>query len=233
MARPARSMSGRSWPSAAPQSSRRRRWLIAGPHVSGGLWLSFWEHVEVRETPLEAAQIGRALRSLHDGLAEYRGPLPPRSDLLGEIDWLLSAAFRVRTTRPSSSAERDRVAEIILKPDADPQPIHGDASFSNLLVTRNGPRWNDLEDVCIGSVEWDVASLVSDARDKRGEAFSAEVLAAYGREFDPADARATRSGVRAVWRPMAPISPPRLRENAGPVPAPTQLYTGFDALMRP
>jgi aminoglycoside/choline kinase family phosphotransferase len=68
---------------------------------------------------------------------------------------------------------------------ADLQPIHGDASFSNLLATTAGPRWNDLEDVCVGPVEWDVAGVLADARAKRGDEFAAEVLAAYGRDFDP------------------------------------------------
>ena len=61
------------------------------------------------------------------------------------------------------------------------QPLHGDASLSNLLAADSGPRWNDFEDVCIGPVEWDVAGVVADARAKRGDAFSAELLAAYGR----------------------------------------------------
>lgn len=78
-----------------------------GPYLSGGLWLSFWEHVEVRETPLGAAQIGGALRDLHDALAEYRGPLPPRSDVLDEISWLINALPR----DAELSAERDRLAE--------------------------------------------------------------------------------------------------------------------------
>jgi aminoglycoside/choline kinase family phosphotransferase len=58
--------------------------------------------------------------------------------------------------------------------------------LSNLLTTSSGPRWNDLEDVCVGTVEWDVAGVLSDARAAHGDAFSAEVLAAYGGECDPA-----------------------------------------------
>jgi hypothetical protein len=158
-----------------------------GPYVSGNLWMSFWEHVEVRTTPHEASEIGRALRALHDALAQYRGPLPPRSAVLDEIDWLLNAlsgddgVFEL-------SAERDRLAEVIREHEDAPgqQPLHGDASLSNLLATSSGPRWNDFEDVCVGTVEWDVAGVLSDARSKHGDAFSAEVLAAYGRECDPA-----------------------------------------------
>jgi Ser/Thr protein kinase RdoA (MazF antagonist) len=156
-----------------------------GPFLSGDLWVSLWDYVEVRETPLEATQIGSVLRSLHDGLAEYPGPLPPRAAVLDEFDWLLGA-LAGEDDAAALSAERDRVAEVILESAADPQPIHGDASFSNLLTTSAGPLWNDFEDVCIGPVAWDVAGVASDARSARGEAFSAEVLEAYGREFDPA-----------------------------------------------
>ncbi len=70
------------------------REIDPGPYVREGLWLSFWEHVTVSQTPLGAAEIGRALRDLHDALAEYRGPLPPRSAVLEEIDWLLERPLR-------------------------------------------------------------------------------------------------------------------------------------------
>ncbi len=154
-----------------------------GPHVHGNLWLSFWQHVEVREAPLEAPVIGRALRELHDALAEYRGPLPPRSAVLDETDWLVSALPR----DGELAAERDRLAEVILDLEQTPdrQPLHGDASLSALLATSSGPRWNDFEDVCVGRREWDVAGVLADAKAARGEAFSAAVLAAYGHECDP------------------------------------------------
>ena len=155
-----------------------------GPHLRDGLWISLWEYVEVRETPLEATAIGRALRSLHDDLAEYPGPLPPRSEVLGEIDWLL-AALSDEPGIVELRAERDRLADVIASSDANPQPIHGDASLSALLATPSGPRWNDFEDVCLGAVEWDVAGLVSDARAAHGDEFAAGILEAYGREFDP------------------------------------------------
>ena len=158
-----------------------------GPYLSGNLWMSFWEYVEVRKTPLEALEIGRALRALHDALAEYRGPLPPRSAVLDEIDWLLNALSGDDGVS-ELSAERDRLAEVILDLEhaTDRQPLHGDASLSALLATSSGPRWNDFEDVCVGTVEWDVAGVLSDARAAHGDAFSAEVLAAYGGECDQA-----------------------------------------------
>jgi hypothetical protein len=183
-----------------------------GPYVRANLWMSFWEHVEVRNTPLEASEIGRALRTLHETLAEYRGPLPPRSAVLDEIDWLLNA-LSGDDGISELTAERDRLAEGILEHEhaADQQPIHGDASFSNLLATSSGPRWNDFEDVCVGTVEWDVAGVLSDARAAHGDAFSADVLAAYGGECDPA-ALARVDQVHALygalWRRYRDIATP-------------------------
>jgi Ser/Thr protein kinase RdoA (MazF antagonist) len=57
--------------------------------------------------------------------------------------------------------------------------------MSNLLSTTSGPRWNDFEDVCFGPVAWDVVGVVEDARERKGDAFAAQVLAAYGRQVDP------------------------------------------------
>ena len=61
------------------------------------------------------------------------------------------------------------------------QPLHGDASLSNLLRTERGLVWNDLEDVCAGPVAWDIAGLMSSAR-ARGQSatYIEELLAAYG-----------------------------------------------------
>jgi hypothetical protein len=158
-----------------------------GPYVSGNRWMSFWEHVEVRTTPLEALEIGLALRALHDALAEYRGPLPPRSAVLDEIDWLLNAVSGDEDVS-ELIAERQRLAEVIFEHEhaTDQQPLHGDASVSNLLATSSGPLWSDFEDVCVGTVEWDVAGVLAEARAAHGDAFSAEVSAAYGSECDPA-----------------------------------------------
>jgi thiamine kinase-like enzyme len=113
--------------------------------------------------------------------------LPPRSGVLDEIDWLLDALWADDGVS-ELSAERDRLAEVILEDDlaTDRQPLHGDASLSNLLATSRGPRWNDFEDACVGTVEWDVAGVLSDARAAHGAGFSAEVLAAYGGDCDPA-----------------------------------------------
>lgn len=156
-----------------------------GPHVRGGLWMSLWEHVEIIAAEVSAAEIGQSLRSLHDAMARYCGALPPRSAVLEEIDWLL-AALAEHSGDAALIEERDRLAPLMHQVDAAGQPLHGDASLSNLLSTSAGPRWNDFEDVCFGSPAWDVVGLLDDAREHHGDAFAADLLAAYGRNVDPA-----------------------------------------------
>jgi thiamine kinase-like enzyme len=41
------------------------------------------------------------------------------------------------------------------------QPLHGDAHPGNLIATREGGLvWIDFEDVCLGPVEWDLATMM-------------------------------------------------------------------------
>jgi hypothetical protein len=155
-----------------------------GPHVSGGLWLSFWEHVDVIPADVSAGEAGRALRVLHDALAGYSGELPPRSAVLVEIDWLL-VALTEQAGIAALREERERLAPMLRRVDAEGQPLHGDASFSNLLATSAGPRCNDFEDVCFGSPAWDVVGLWDDACKRNGQAFAADLLAGYGHHVDP------------------------------------------------
>jgi Ser/Thr protein kinase RdoA (MazF antagonist) len=68
----------------------------------------------------------------------------------------------------------------VFAPQLVGQPIHGDASLSNVLYTSGGVIWNDFEDVCSGPIAWDLAGLVDSAR-ARGEsdAYIDTILNAY------------------------------------------------------
>jgi hypothetical protein len=111
-----------------------------GPYVSGNQWMSFWEHVEVRNTPLEAFEIGRTLRALHDALAEYRGPLPPRSAVADEIDWLLNAL--ATSSGPRWNDFEDvcvgRVEWDVAGVLSDARAAHGDAFSAAVLGAYGG-----------------------------------------------------------------------------------------------
>jgi hypothetical protein len=148
--------------------------LPPGPHQTDGLWITFWEFVEHDDSrPVPSAdELGRALHELHAALAEFPGDLAPLSETR---DWLVGIA--------TDDGLRSRVEELtptVWESALPAQPIHGDASTWNLLVTDSGLLWNDLEDVCVGPVHWDIAGLVEEARDRgESDAYVAELLRVY------------------------------------------------------
>ncbi|HUZ84896.1 MAG TPA: hypothetical protein VMU66_09385, partial [Gaiellales bacterium] len=66
--------------------------LPAGPHHSGGLWMSFWRHVECAEpASAEPEEAARALAPLHALLAESPLELPVLEPVLGELPRVIEA----------------------------------------------------------------------------------------------------------------------------------------------
>ena len=160
--------------------------LPPGPHHQDGLWLTFWAYVQHDASqPATAAELGTALRHLHVALAGYAGDLPP---LRGIGDWLQSLVAELRASSPLARSDLDRldarlreVAPSVFESALPAQAIHGDAAAGNLLRSQGGLLWNDLEDVCVGPVHWDLAGLVAELRGKaRSDEQVAELLDAYG-----------------------------------------------------
>ena len=161
--------------------------LPPGPHEQDGLWMTMWTFVpHDPQAPMpEAGQLGRSLRDLHASLAGFQGELAPVSEIR---DWL---GRLLAELRPSDSLTRediewlgmtlDALTPAVFESSLPAQALHGDVAVSNLLHTDSGLVWNDLEDVCVGPVAWDLAGLVSSVR-ARGQsaAFVEELVAAYG-----------------------------------------------------
>jgi hypothetical protein len=161
--------------------------LAPGPHQHDGLWMTFWQFVEHDASrPLPSAhELGGSLRELHAALADFPGELGQLSQV---CDWLDRLVAELRPSPGLSPQDRGLLRSHLqeLKPSVfesrlRAQAIHGDASIGNLLRTGNGLIWNDLEDVCVGPVHWDVAGLIVEARAYGGsDAFVADFLWAYG-----------------------------------------------------
>jgi hypothetical protein len=185
--------------------------LPPGPHEHDGLWMTFWEFVEhddVGSRP-SARELGQSLRALHDALAGFRGDLPPLRDVRDWLDGL--------TTDEALLSRLRALTPTVFQSSLPAQAIHGDACRGNLLRTGAGLLWNDLEDVCIGPVQWDVAGLVAEARDTPGQGnpFVAEFLTAYGGiELDELeDFIEAHDLYSAIWRASAARS--RARDAGG------------------
>ncbi|MDQ5811247.1 MAG: aminoglycoside phosphotransferase family protein [Actinomycetota bacterium] len=144
------------------------RELPPGPHEYDGFAISFWTYVapDPDRTPT-AEDCSAMLLELHAVLRSYPGELPmlcaddiPRGlELFGQTDDVLNEAD-VELLRASA----ERLRPLWEAPREDAQALHGDAHPGNLIATRGGGLvWIDFEDVCLGPVEWDLATIMDPA----------------------------------------------------------------------
>ena len=138
--------------------------LPPGPHEHDGLWMTMWKFVplDALAPPPEAPELGRSLRALHTALADFPGDLAPLS---GIRDWLAHLLAELRPSQDVDSLrfQLDALTPTVFESSLPAQPLHGDASMSNLLRTNGRLVWNDLEDACSGPVAWDVSGIVTSA----------------------------------------------------------------------
>lgn len=139
--------------------------------------VTFWHLVEHRENgPGDAPAIGRSLRALHDTVRDADLDLV-RFDRLDEAQGVASGLDHPdrQLMLEAIAAARERLAKL----DLVEQPIHGDAHRRNVFFTAAGPVWADLENVCRGPVEYDLACLAWRTK-VHGWDGGPDALAAYG-----------------------------------------------------
>jgi hypothetical protein len=120
--------------------------LPPGPHRHGGHIVAFWSYIEPGGE-LDPKDAGRALREIHEVLADYTGELPDlhTRDLNDMLD----------TLEPSDDV--DLLRELGARPPAGAwQAVHGDAHLANCMP---GPLWHDFETACRGPRAFDLAAL--------------------------------------------------------------------------
>lgn len=144
-------------------------WDDPGPHIADdGLEVSLWRWAEHESRVVAAADFGAMLGPLHDALASYTGDLPP---LVGPLTDIATAL----TVSSDPTLHRAAAELVPLALSWPRRPLHGDAHTGNVLMTPGGPLWTDFEDVCVGPVEWDLASMT----------ITDDALAAYTGTIDP------------------------------------------------
>jgi Ser/Thr protein kinase RdoA (MazF antagonist) len=146
-------------------------------HEHGGLHVTFWRHVEHRRPEAaDAPAVGRALRDLHEATRDLELRLA-RFDRLDEAERVARALDHPEAPLMLDAvrAARERLAQLRF----DEQPLHGDAHMGNAFVTDDGPLWADLENVCRGPREYDLACAAWRTR-VHGWDGGDEVLDGYG-----------------------------------------------------
>lgn len=127
-------------------------WRDPGPHTVGGVDVSLWTWVDQVPGTVSQAGFGSMVGALHATLASYAGDLPPLAGPLADI-----ASGLAHSDDPLLHRVASELVPLALTWSR--RPLHGDAHTGNVLMTAAGPLWTDLEDVCVGPVEWDFASM--------------------------------------------------------------------------
>lgn len=186
------------------------RALPPGPHVHLGFTLNFWEFVTVVDAEVSPEQTGATLHRCHSILRDFKTPLPDLAILRETLDLLETLRVRQLFPEPILDLLHHHLARSlhVLSP-LPSQALHGDAHSGNLLNTTRGPLWTDWEDAFHGPIEWDLASIIWNARILEKDHRKADgILDAYqhaGGSFDPHTldhCLVARAAVMSAWYPL-------------------------------
>lgn len=192
--------------------------LPPGPHEHLGYPLNFWQFVTQVKTEPEPAEIGRTLQRCHAIMRHFPQPLPRLAIVQESLDIL--------ENRPLFPARQQQMLMDHLRlalhtlESTTHQPLHGDAHLGNLMNTTRGLLWTDWEDTFAGPVEWDVASVIWNARVlKEDESTVGQILAGYqeaGGTVDDAvldPCMTARAAVMTAWYPILYPDPDEERRS--------------------
>ncbi|MDX6543271.1 MAG: hypothetical protein QOK32_874 [Gaiellaceae bacterium] len=152
----------------------------AGPHLRDGLAISLWEYVEELPARPSERQVGVSLRAFHEALLDFAGSLPRLDERLDRAGDAIADPAAVPRLAPADREFLDSTFRALraeaMSTDAAHRVLHGGPHSANLLSTPAGPRWIDLDTVCRGPLEWDLAHVGEEAAEVFPEA-DADLLA--------------------------------------------------------
>jgi hypothetical protein len=128
-----------------------------------GFVVTFWTYYEQVRQKVSPADYVKALERLHAGMAKVDVTVPHFSDRVAEAQQLVASPERTPGLEDSertllSSTLRSQRREITERNSAE-QLLHGEPHAGNLLNTKSGPLFIDLETCCSGPVEFDLAHV--------------------------------------------------------------------------
>jgi len=128
-----------------------------------GFAVTLWTYYEPLRQELLPADYAKALERLHAGMAKVNATVPHYSDRVAEAQQLVaSPSLTPELEDPDrellGSTLRSQRREISERSSIE-QLLHGEPHAGNLLNTKSGPRFIDLETCCRGPVEFDLAHV--------------------------------------------------------------------------
>ena len=128
-----------------------------------GFAVTLWTYYEHARQELSPADYAKALERLHAGMAKVDVTVPHFSDRVAGAQQLVASPDRTPELEDSdrkllSSTLRGQRRAISARSSAE-QLVHGEPHAGNLLNTKSGPLFIDLETCCRGPVEFDLAHV--------------------------------------------------------------------------
>ncbi|TAK59399.1 MAG: aminoglycoside phosphotransferase family protein [Dehalococcoidia bacterium] len=130
-------------------------------HLRDGFAVTLWTYYESLPSGITPPEYAQALLRLHASMGQVEMVAPHFTDRVASARSLL--ADRVRTPelgdadRELLNKTLDSLTASITSRGAEEQLLHGEPHPGNLLHTRTGPLFVDLETCCRGPVEFDIA----------------------------------------------------------------------------
>lgn len=196
--------------------------LPPGPYEYLGYTLNFWQFVTRVDEEADSRLIGATLHQCHILLRTFEEPLPELAILTESLSLLDTLEERKLFPDETIGLLRDRLRISLEVLRGFPmQPLHGDAHMGNLMNTTLGLLWTDWEDTFLGPVEWDLASIIWNARILDEDHAAADaILEAYresGGHVDPIalhHSLIARAAVMSAWYPVLyPDASPERQEK--------------------
>jgi hypothetical protein len=131
-------------------------------YVRDGFAVTLWTYYEpVPSRDVAPPEYAQALERLHAGMRQIDVTAPHFTDRVAEAQWLVGNRAQ---TPELADAERDLLKNTLRSlrraiddRGADEQLLHGEPHPGNLLRTKKGLLFVDLETCCRGPVEFDIA----------------------------------------------------------------------------
>jgi Phosphotransferase enzyme family len=132
-------------------------------HEQHGFVVTLWTYYKQSRQKVSAAGYAKALERLHAGLAQVDVAVPHFSERVAEAQQLVASPDRTPGLEDSdrkllSWTLRSQRRAIRERSSAE-QLLHGEPHAGNLLNTKKGPLFIDLETCCRGPVEFDLAHV--------------------------------------------------------------------------
>ena len=136
-------------------------------YVRDGFVVTLWTYYEpVSPHDVAPAEYAQALERLHAGMRQIDLPAPHFTDRVAEAQWLVGNRAH---TPELADADRELLGNTlrslrraIVDRGAAEQLLHGEPHPGNVLRTKHGLLFIDLETCCRGPVEFDIAHAPED-----------------------------------------------------------------------